>query len=47
MSADWAGRYLVNDDLAMPLNLVDPGSGMDYFTAGKLLANLDIAGTAP
>jgi len=41
------GRHiLVNDDLAMPLNLVDPGSGMDYFTAGKLLANLDIAGTA-
>jgi Carboxypeptidase regulatory-like domain len=40
------GRHiLVNDDLAMPLNLVDPASGMDYFTAGQLLARLDLAGT--
>lgn len=40
------GRHiLVNDDLAMPLNLVDPASGMDYFTAAQLLARLDLAGT--
>src|SRR5262249_48573147 len=40
------GRHiLVNDDLAMPLNLVDPASGMDYFTAAQMLARLDLAGT--
>lgn len=40
------GRHiLVNDDLAMPLNLVDPASGMDYFTAAQALARFDIAGT--
>jgi len=40
------GRHiLINDDLAMPLNLVDPASKMDYFTAAQMLARLDIAGT--
>jgi len=29
----------------MPLNLVDPASGMDYFTAASTLAKLDFAGT--
>lgn len=33
------GRHLLQQlDLAEPLNLVDPKSGMDYFTAGTLLA---------
>ncbi len=32
------GRHLiVQRDLGMPLNLVDPASGMDYFTAASLL----------
>ncbi|HXG92679.1 MAG TPA: TonB-dependent receptor [Blastocatellia bacterium] len=40
------GRHiLVNYDMAMPLNLVDPASGMDYFTAAQTLARLDFAGT--
>ncbi len=30
-------KLLVQRDLAMPLNLVDPISGMDYFTAATLL----------
>jgi len=35
------GRKLLSQrDLAMPLNLVDPVSGMDYFTAASLLVQL-------
>ena len=49
LEAAYVGRLgrkiLVNDDLAMPLNLVDPASGMDYFTAAQTLARLDLAGT--
>jgi len=49
LEAAYVGRLgrkiLVNDDLAMPLNLVDPASGMDYFSAAQLLARLDLAGT--
>ncbi|HEY0263401.1 MAG TPA: TonB-dependent receptor [Granulicella sp.] len=30
-------RLIVQRDLGMPLNLVDPKSGMDYFTAASLL----------
>ncbi len=30
-------RLMLQRDLAMPLNLVDPISGMDYFTAAQLL----------
>lgn len=34
------GRHiLVNDDVAMPVNLVDPKSGTDYFTAANQLLN--------
>jgi Carboxypeptidase regulatory-like domain len=33
------GRHLLQDlDLAQPLNLVDPKSGMDYYTAATLLS---------
>ena len=40
------GRHLlVNYDMAMPLNLVDPASGMDYFTAAQTLVKLDFANT--
>jgi Carboxypeptidase regulatory-like domain len=40
------GRHLlVNYDMAMPLNLVDPASGMDYFTAAQALVKLDFANT--
>ena len=40
------GRHLMQeDDLAMPLDLVDPGSGMDYFTAATLLTKATNAGT--
>jgi len=40
------GRHLLQeDDLAMPLDLVDPGSGMDYFTAATLLTKATNAGT--
>src|SRR6185295_7947758 len=39
--AAYVGRLgrnlLVRRDLAMPLNLVDPVSGMDYYTAAKLV----------
>jgi Carboxypeptidase regulatory-like domain len=39
------GRHLLQQlDLAEPLDLVDPQSGMDYFTAGKLLAQATYAG---
>ena len=40
------GRRLLQQlDLAMPLNLVDPQSGMDYFTAATMLAQAADAGT--
>ena len=32
-------NILVNDDVALPLNFVDPQSGMDYFTAVNQLLN--------
>jgi hypothetical protein len=39
------GRHLiVQQDHAMPLDLVDPGSGMDYFTAASLLEKQAYAG---
>ena len=38
------GRHLLEQlDLAVPLDLVDPKSGMDYFAAGKLLAKATYA----
>ncbi|HXN52556.1 MAG TPA: TonB-dependent receptor [Candidatus Acidoferrum sp.] len=33
-------RLLTQSDLAMPINLVDPKTGVDYFTAVKALANI-------
>jgi hypothetical protein len=39
------GRHLMQQlDLAEPLDLVDPKSGMDYFEAGKLLSQATYAG---
>ena len=39
------GRHLLQQlDLAEPLDLVDPKSGMDYFEAGKLLSQATNAG---
>ncbi len=41
IEAGYVGRFgrdmLVRRDLAMPLNLTDPGSGMDYFTAAQAM----------
>jgi hypothetical protein len=41
VEAGYVGRFgrdlLVRRDLAMPLNLVDPASGMDYFTAAQTI----------
>src|SRR5262249_59715032 len=49
VEASYVGRLgrkiLTNSDLAMPLNLIDPASGMDYFTAATALAKLDFANT--
>jgi hypothetical protein len=43
LEADYVGRFgrrtLQNRDLAMPLDLVDPASGMDYFAAADALEN--------
>ena len=40
-----SGRHLLQQlDLAEPLDLVDPKSGMDYFAAGTLLAKATYAG---
>lgn len=36
----FAHRLLVQDDLAMPYNLVDPKTQIDYFSAAKRLAEL-------
>lgn len=41
----FAHRLLQEEDLAMPLNLRDPGSGMDYFTAATMLTKAANAGT--
>jgi hypothetical protein len=40
-----AHRLLSQEDLAMPLNIKDPKSGIDYFTAAKVLSQLGFAGT--
>jgi len=40
-----AHRLLGQEDLAMPLNIKDPKSGIDYFTAIQALAKLGFAGT--
>jgi len=40
-----AHRLLSQEDLAMPLNIKDPKSGIDYFTAAKKLAQLGFQGT--
>jgi carboxypeptidase family protein len=41
----FAHRLLVLDDVATPMNLVDPASGIDYFSAAKRLSQLWRAGT--
>jgi hypothetical protein len=38
-------RLLQEDDLAMPLDIKDPKSKMDYFTAARMLTNATNAGT--
>lgn len=38
-------RLLAQEDLAMPLNIKDPKSGIDYFTAIRTLAELGFANT--
>jgi hypothetical protein len=38
-------RLLVQEDLAMPLNLVDKASGVNYFQAARALSQLSAAGT--
>jgi hypothetical protein len=38
-------HLLINHDAAMPLDLVDPKSGMDYFTAAQILGRLAFANT--
>jgi hypothetical protein len=40
-----AHRLLSQEDLAMPLNIVDPKSKVDYFSAAKRLSQLGFAGT--
>jgi Carboxypeptidase regulatory-like domain len=40
-----ARHLLINHDAAMPLDLVDPASGMDYFTAAQILGRLGFANT--
>ena len=37
-------RLLNQEDLAMPLNIKDPKSGIDYFTAAKALAKIGFTG---
>ena len=41
----FAHRLLQEEDLAMPLDLVDPASKMDYFTAATMLTKAANAGT--
>ena len=38
-------RLLVQEDMAMPLNLVDTASGVTYFQAARALSELSAAGT--
>ena len=40
-----ARHILINSDAAMPMDLVDPKSGMDYFTAAQILGRLGFANT--
>jgi hypothetical protein len=40
-----ARHLLINHDAAMPLDLVDPASGMDYFTAAQILGRFGFANT--
>jgi hypothetical protein len=51
IEAAYVGRLgkhiLVNNDLAMPVDLVDKQSGMDYFTAANLLLNYHSVGSVP
>ena len=39
-------RLLVQEDLAMPLNIVDPNSKVDYFSAAKRLSQMAADGTS-
>jgi hypothetical protein len=39
-------RLLVQEDLAMPLNIVDPKSKVDYFSAAKRLSQMAVDGVA-
>jgi hypothetical protein len=41
----FAHRLLALDDVAAPMNLVDPKSGIDYFSAAKQMSKLWRAGT--
>ena len=41
-----AHRLLIQEDLAMPLNLVDTASGVDYFSAASRFSQLAAAGVA-
>ncbi len=41
----FAHRLLQEEDLASPMDIVDPTSKMDYFTAASLLSKAHIAGT--
>jgi hypothetical protein len=43
----FARRLLVQQDIAMPLDLVDPKSKMDYFTAATMLSKMGYAGVNP
>jgi len=43
----FARRLLVQQDIAMPLNLVDPKSKMDYFTAATMLSKMGYAASIP
>lgn len=49
LEASYVGRFgrrlLQETDLAMPMNVRDPKSGMDYFTAATMLSKLAYAGT--
>src|SRR2546423_1829931 len=51
VEAAYIGRLgkhiLVNNDLAMPITLVDKDSGMDYFSAANLLLNFSSIGSVP
>lgn len=50
LETDYVGRFgrrtLQNIDFGMPLDLVDPISGMDYFAAADLLENQHYAGVS-